>query len=93
MTDHDFAEAIDALLWASPTGEMRDNTANYDAVRWSIEERGRAIELLHGVLVALLPLHPWREHERTAPPLLEALLFVHEQSAGEGFGVPTDESE
>jgi hypothetical protein len=90
MRDRDFANAVDAALWISPSGKMRDNAANLHAVRSSLEERRRAIDLLHGLLAALLPLYPWRKHGGVAPALLEALLFVQEQGGGPEFPPPDD---
>jgi hypothetical protein len=93
MRDRDFASAVDAALWITPSGDMRDNGANLVAVRSSLEERRRAIDLLHGLLNVLLPVYLWRLHEQLASPVLEALLFVQEQSGGQEFAVPADPKE
>jgi hypothetical protein len=90
MRDRDFASAVDAALWITPSGHMRDNGANLVAVRSSLEERRRAIDLLHGLLNVLLPVYLWRLHEQLASPVLEALLFVQEQGGGQEFPVPAD---
>ncbi|MEX2534143.1 MAG: hypothetical protein WD273_00965 [Trueperaceae bacterium] len=92
MSDQEFAEAVDALLWIGPSGDMRDNGANLEAVRWSLDERRRAIDLLHELLDALLPMYLWRDHPQVAKPLLEAFLFVQEQSGGIEPGGPTERS-
>jgi hypothetical protein len=76
LSDTRFTQAIDALLWKSPSGEDRDNAANYKAVKWWLEERGRAIEKLKAVVDAVLPTGSWREHPQLAAPLLEAVLFL-----------------
>ncbi|MEX2540763.1 MAG: hypothetical protein WD314_03110 [Trueperaceae bacterium] len=90
MRDRDFANAVDAALWISPSGASRDNGANLAAVRSSIEERSRAIVLLNELLVALLPLYLWRSHVHMAPPILEALLFVQEQAGGQELAAPPE---
>jgi hypothetical protein len=82
MDDFEFATAVDAALWMSPSGDDRDNRANLSAVKWSLEERRRAIELLDDLLAALLPLFPWRQNAQLASPMLEALIFVDEQAGG-----------
>jgi hypothetical protein len=82
MNDFEFAAAVDAALWISPSGDGRDNRTNFRAVMWSLEERRLAIELLDDLLAVLLPLFPWREHAQLASPLLEALIFVDEQAGG-----------
>jgi hypothetical protein len=88
MRDRDFASAVDAALWISPSGHMRDNSANLVAVRSLLEERRRAIDLLHDLLNVLLPRRLWRIHAQLASPTLEALLFVQEQGGGQEYGVP-----
>jgi hypothetical protein len=85
MSDVEFAEAVDAVLWIGPSGLMRDNSTNLEAVKWSLEERGLALSHLRELLATLLPLRIWRDHERAAPPLLEALLFVQEQAGGPAY--------
>jgi hypothetical protein len=75
FSDSRFAQAVDALLWISPSGERLDNAANYEAVKWWLEERGQAIEKLNIVVDAVLPTGCWREHPQLAGPLLEAVLF------------------
>jgi hypothetical protein len=75
FNDSRFAQAVDALLWISPSGEP-DNKANFQAVKWWLEERGQAIEKLNGVVDAVLPTGCWREHPQLAAPLLEAVLFL-----------------
>lgn len=91
MRDTELAEAIDALLWIGPSGDMRDNAANLEAVRWSLEERTRGLGLLRELLGAVLPLYLWREFDQLAAPLLEALLFVQEQSGTHEFAGQTEQ--
>ncbi|HEX7005385.1 MAG TPA: hypothetical protein VF168_14465 [Trueperaceae bacterium] len=85
MSDDEFAEAVDALLWIGPSGESRDNRANLLAIGWTIEERKRGLELIGALLRSILPIRLWRDHRELAVPLLEALLFLQEQGASSDY--------
>jgi hypothetical protein len=80
MTDTEFAEAVDARLWISSSGELRNNVENYKAVHWSLEELDQAVALLHDLVETLVSLKTWRQHPQLAIHVLEALLFTEEQS-------------
>ncbi|HEX7004966.1 MAG TPA: hypothetical protein VF168_12345 [Trueperaceae bacterium] len=76
LNDTGFAHAVDALLWISPSGDDLDNSANYKAVAWSLEERKLAVEKLRDLVSGVLPSGTWRTHPELAAPLLEAHLFL-----------------
>ena len=78
LTDTEFALAIDARLWVSPSGEMRNNTENYRAVDESLKDLAAARELLQDLLEHLIRLQSWRTFPQLAAPILEALLFVQD---------------
>ena len=77
-TDTEFAVAIDARLWVSPSGEMRNNAENYRAVDESLEDLKTALEFLQDLLERLIRLQSWRTFPQLAAPVLEALLFVQD---------------
>jgi hypothetical protein len=90
FSDERFAQAIDALLWVSPS-EDPDNSENFRAVKWWLEERGEAIAKLDTLVAAAVRAAPWRDHPELAAPLLEALLFVewvsgNREDIGQLFG-------
>ena len=78
LTDTEFAVAVDARLWVSPSGEMRNNTENYRAVDDALEDRDDALKLLQHLLERLIRLQSWRTFPQLAAPVLEALLFVQD---------------
>ena len=78
MTDTEFAVAVDAKLWVSPSGNIRNNTENYRAVDDALEDRDTALKLLQDLLERLIRLQSWRTFPQLAAPILEALLFVQD---------------
>ena len=78
MTDTEFALAIDARLWVSPSGEMRNNTENYRAIDDWLTELDDARKVLQNLLERLIRLQSWRTFPQLAVPILEALLFIQD---------------
>ena len=78
LTDTEFALAIDARLWVSPSGEMRNNSENYKAVDEWLTDLAAARKLLQDLLEHLIRLQSWRTFPQLAIPILEALLFVQD---------------
>ena len=78
MTDTEFAVAVDARLWVSPSGNMRNNTENYRAVDDALEDRDIALKLLRDQLERLIRLQSWHTFPQLAAPILEALLFIQD---------------
>ena len=54
LTDTEFAVAVDARLWVSPSGNMRNNTENYRAIDDLLKELDDARKVLQDLLERLI---------------------------------------